>query len=199
MRGRLRSPSPHARRLRTLGLPPGAVAPLASYLDLLAAWSLRVNLTGARTAEERVALLVEDVLPAAPFLEPGRLVDVGSGNGSPGLVLACLRPDLPVTLLEPRSRRWAFLREAARRMGRGDIEVLRERSEGYAGPRARTLTLRGLRLPPAELARLVEEAGRVLLFGGEGIEGGPFAREAEVDLPRGRLHVLRREGSTWNT
>ena len=62
----------------------------------------------------RVALLVAPVLPLADLLEPGELLDVGSGNGSPGLVLALLRPRLDVTLLEPRQRRWAFLREAAR-------------------------------------------------------------------------------------
>ena len=55
--------------------------------------------------------------PAAHLPEPGSLIDVGSGNGSPGLVLALVRDDLEVTLLEPRARRWAFLREAARASG----------------------------------------------------------------------------------
>ena len=59
------------------------------------------------------------MLPARALPAPGALVDVGSGNGSPGLVLALLRDDLSVTLLEPRQKRWAFLREASRRAGRG--------------------------------------------------------------------------------
>lgn len=125
-----------------------------------------MNLTGARTPAERVALLVAGVLPAAVLLEPGRLIDVGSGNGSPGLVLAVLRPELPVVLLEPRQRRWAFLREACRAAGRPDVEVRRQRHDEYSGPAAATVTLRGLDLPLSALAPLVGEGGRALVFGG---------------------------------
>jgi len=146
-------------------VPEAARPGLERYLDLLAAWSPRVNLTGARTPAERVALLVAAVLPAAPLPEPGRLIDVGSGNGSPGIVLAALRPELPVVLLEPRQRRWAFLREASRAAGRPDVEVLRERHDGYSGPVAATVTVRGLDLPLSALASLVGEGGRALLFG----------------------------------
>ena len=124
-----------------------------------------MNLTGARTPAERVALLVAGVLPAAPHALPGRLIDVGSGNGSPGLVLALVRPELHVVLLEPRQRRWAFLREACRAAGRPDVDVLRERHDQYAGPAATTVTLRGLDLPLSALAALVAEGGRALVFG----------------------------------
>src|SRR5262245_54229704 len=122
--------------LDELPLPPHARTPLAAYLERLESWAPRVNLTGARTPAARVGLLVGPVLPLADELLPGSLLDVGSGNGSPGLVLAALRPDLATTLLEPRQRRWAFLREAARAMGRPDITVLRERHDQYAGPPA---------------------------------------------------------------
>jgi 16S rRNA (guanine527-N7)-methyltransferase len=124
-----------------------------------------VNLTGARTAAERVALLVGEVLPAAACVRPGRLIDVGSGNGSPGLVLALLRPELGVLLLEPRQRRWAFLREACRAVGRRDVEVRRQRHDQYAGPPGATVTLRGLDLSLSALAPLLAEGGRVLVFG----------------------------------
>jgi 16S rRNA (guanine527-N7)-methyltransferase len=149
------------------------VSRLCAYLDTLAAWSRRVNLTGARTPAERVRVLVAGVVGAAPHLEAGTLIDVGSGNGSPGLVLALLRDDLDVTLLEPRARRWAFLREAARSAGRR-VRVLRVRHDAYSGPAARTVTLRALALPLAELAALVEPGGRVVVFGGEPKAGGPF-------------------------
>jgi 16S rRNA (guanine527-N7)-methyltransferase len=171
--------SPHDAPLRGLGLAPAAVASLSRYLDLLAAWSGRVNLTAARTPEARVDVLVAPVAPVGPLLEPGLLVDVGSGNGSPGLVLALLRPDLPVTLLEPRQRRWAFLREAARAGGRPDVDVRRARHDAYQGPAARTVTVRALRLGPSALAPLVEPGGRVLAWGREdaGAAAEGFARE----------------------
>jgi 16S rRNA (guanine527-N7)-methyltransferase len=142
-----------------------AAAPLGRYLDLLASWAGRVNLTAARTAEERVGLLVAPVVPAASLPGSGRLLDVGSGNGSPGLVLALLRPDLRVTLLEPRLKRWAFLREAGRACGRPDVEVLRSRHDQYDGPRADTVTVRALALGPADLGPLTAPGGRLLVFG----------------------------------
>lgn len=101
----------------------------------------------------------------APLLERGRLLDVGSGNGSPGLVLALLRPDVEVTLLEPRLKRWAFLREAARACGRSDVEVLRARHDEYAGAPAATVTVRALALTPADLFPLTAPGGRLIVFG----------------------------------
>ncbi len=152
-----------------------------------------MNLTGARTPQERVRLLVADVLPAAPLPEAGSLIDVGSGNGSPGLVLALVRDDLEVTLLEPRARRWAFLREAARAAGRS-VRVLRLRHDGYGGAPARTVTLRALAVPVAELAPLVVPGGRVVVFGGRPQAGGGFAPTAEGEGLPGGISVFRREG-----
>lgn len=168
----------HERLLAGLGLDPSAKARLACYLDLLAAWNPRVNLTGARTPEERVAVLIAPVVPAAAGLESGLLIDVGSGNGSPGLVLALLRPEVPATLLEPRQRRWAFLREAARAAGRPDITILRSRHDGYGGPPGRTVTIRALALPLRDLAPLLAPGGRLLVFGGPRLGDPAFVAEA---------------------
>ena len=138
-------------------------------------------------------LLVADVLPAAPLPEAGSLLDVGSGNGSPGLVLALVRDDLEVTLLEPRARRWAFLREAARAAGRS-VRVLRLRHDGYGGPPARTVTLRALAVPLAGLAPLVVPGGRVVVFGGRPQAGPGFVPTAEWESLPGGIAVFRRVG-----
>jgi 16S rRNA (guanine527-N7)-methyltransferase len=158
-------------------LEPAPTRRLTIYLDLLGAWSERVNLTGLRTPEARARVLIESVLPAQDLPAPGSLIDVGSGNGSPGLVLAALREDLEVTLLEPRLKRWAFLRQAVREMGVA-ATVLRERHDTYRGPAARTLTVRALALPLAELRPLVAPGGQILLFGRPPDDaGGPEVSE----------------------
>ncbi len=162
---------------------------LEAYLEAVAEWSPRVNLTGARTADARVDVLVAGVLAARSLPAPGSLIDVGSGNGSPGLVLALLRDDLEVTLLEPRQRRWAFLREAARRAGR-PVEVRRERHDQYPGPPAATITVRALALPLGELRRLLRPDGRALVFGAPPAPDPAFARE---DGPAG-VNVFRVRG-----
>jgi 16S rRNA (guanine527-N7)-methyltransferase len=173
--------------LARLPIPSHARPPLAAYLDRLEAWASRVNLTGARTPAARLDLLVRAVLPLADELLPGALLDVGSGNGSPGLVMAALRPELETTLLEPRQKRWAFLREAARAMGRTDITVRRERHDQYGGPPSENVVVRALALPASALAPLVAVGGRLLVGG------------RPVDDPEGRFGAPRPlAGGGWS-
>jgi 16S rRNA (guanine527-N7)-methyltransferase len=193
---RHRGPGPgHAELLRACGIPARQAEPLARYLDLVAAWNARVNLTGARSARERVERLVAPVLPMLAALLPGPLLDVGSGNGSPGLVVALFEPERPVTLLEPRTRRWAFLREAARAAGRPGVRVLRLRHDGYAGPPAPNVSLRALRLSPVALAPLVAPGGRLLLFHEPAPPLGPFRPEPWPGLVVLRAPVSRETGA----
>lgn len=65
----------------------------------------------------------------APLLRPGRVGDVGSGAGLPGLVLAILRPDVDFVLIEPMERRVDWLREMVSALGLANVEVLRSRAE----------------------------------------------------------------------
>jgi 16S rRNA (guanine527-N7)-methyltransferase len=186
----------HAPALAALGIPAEVLPSLCRYLELVAHWNQRTNLTGAVSGVDRVRVLVADPWRAAPHVRAGSLIDVGSGNGSPGLVLALLRPDLQVVLLEPRVRRWAFLRDAARELGRQDVMVERSRSSEYAGSPAQTVTLRAVRPPVRDLSRLVAQGGEILLFGGgrEGFE--PFHHVASHPLENSALHVLRTPGAT---
>ncbi len=140
------------------------------YLDCLLRWAPRINLTGAATRESAFETLVAPVLGAENLLH-GHVVDVGSGNGSPALILAVLRPDLRFTLLEPRAKRWAFLREAAREMGLRNTSALRDRSDDYRGDLAGTVTMRAVGLEPVRLRPLLEPGGCVLVFGGPDLEG----------------------------
>jgi 16S rRNA (guanine527-N7)-methyltransferase len=185
--------SPHRLAIAALGIEGLAAERLCRYLDALAAWSPRVNLTAARQPDERVRLLVGDVLTAAALPVPGRLIDVGSGNGSPGLVFALLRDDLEVTLLEPRVRRWAFLREAARVAAPArPVQVVRARHAEYAGLPAATVSLRAVALPLAELDPLVEAAGRILVLGGRPSAQPPFVLERKLDTVPGTAWVFAR-------
>jgi 16S rRNA (guanine527-N7)-methyltransferase len=185
------SPSLHRPHVEALGIDPDAAGALAIYLDLLADWDRRINLTGVRSPAARVEVLVEAILPALPLLDPGPLLDVGSGNGSPGLVLSLLRPGERGILLEPRGKRWAFLREAARAVGRPDLEILRVRHDQYRGSAAPNVTLRALALPLPELAALVAPGGRLLVFGSCPQSAEGWTRDAGI--PPGGIHSFRRE------
>jgi 16S rRNA (guanine527-N7)-methyltransferase len=65
----------------------------------------------------------------APLLRAGRVGDIGSGAGLPGLVLAAARPDATLILIEPMERRTEWLRSEADRLGLDNVEVLRARAE----------------------------------------------------------------------
>lgn len=102
--------------------------------------------------------VVADLLP-----ETGTLVDIGSGGGLPGVVLAMLRPQLRVTLLEPMLRRVVFLNECVETLALGNVTVLRGRAEDVAGEvRADVATARAV----APLDRLLEWGRDVLRPGG---------------------------------
>ena len=65
----------------------------------------------------------------APLLRPGRVGDVGSGAGLPGLVLAIARPDVSFVLIEPMERRIAWLNEQVAELGLQNVDVVRARAE----------------------------------------------------------------------
>ncbi|HEV8550224.1 MAG TPA: 16S rRNA (guanine(527)-N(7))-methyltransferase RsmG [Polyangiaceae bacterium] len=114
-------------------LPAETVVRAARYLDLVASWNARIDLTAAKSPEELVDLSFGD---AAALVGSGALalnerwLDVGSGAGAPGLPLALLEPRLAMTLLEPMQKRVAFLRTVVGALGL-PIEVVRGRVEDY--------------------------------------------------------------------
>ncbi|MEK6607215.1 MAG: 16S rRNA (guanine(527)-N(7))-methyltransferase RsmG [Myxococcota bacterium] len=86
---------------------------LTRYIELILKWSRRVDLTGLTTPEAVANRLILDSLALVRAIaHADSVIDVGSGAGIPGIPLAVARPDLRVTLVEPRERRAAFLRTA---------------------------------------------------------------------------------------
>lgn len=100
------------------------------YIDELMEWNRRINLTGLyeprRITRE---LLLDSLLTASLLPEDGRMLDVGSGAGFPGMVIKIYRPDLKVHLLEATSRKGTFLRHMVRLLGLKGIEVKKGRIE----------------------------------------------------------------------
>ena len=91
---------------------------LEALVDTLVRWQKAINLVGRATIQDVWSRHVLDSAQIAPLIpaEARSLADLGSGGGFPGLVLAALRPDLEMTLIEADARKAAFLGEAGRRM-----------------------------------------------------------------------------------
>jgi 16S rRNA (guanine527-N7)-methyltransferase len=115
---------------------PAVQAKLIAYLELLWKWNRKINLTAISDPEMAIdRLLLEPLAAAAHLPLGGTLADLGSGGGSPAIPLALALSASKVLMVESRSRKASFLREAARTVGI-DAEVLAIRFEdlpGHAG------------------------------------------------------------------
>ncbi len=106
---------------------------VAAYLELLLRWNEKINLTSIRDPADCVRRHFGESLYLGRCVElGGKLLDIGSGAGFPGLCLKILFPELGVTLLEPVAKKRGFLKEAARVCGMSGVEVRRERLEEFA-------------------------------------------------------------------
>jgi len=152
-----------------------AVDALYAHYQELSLWNQRLSLIGPGTAGEIVARHYGEALAALPLIPPDARsgLDIGSGAGFPGLVLAAARPGLGMTLVEARERKWAFLLAAARRASL-PCRCLHVRV-AFPLPAALpvaldVVTARALKLGREVLAALAERLGadgRILLWVGE--------------------------------
>jgi len=154
------------------------------YLELLATDGVTRGLIGPReTSRLWDRHLVNCALVAELVPDQGELVDIGSGAGLPGIVLAMLRPRLHVLLLEPLLRRSVFLDECVSALDLTNATVVRARAEEKAASRIRADVATARAVAP--LDRLVGWAAGLLRPGGQllAIKGQSAAAELEAAEP----------------
>ncbi|MGB5231391.1 MAG: 16S rRNA (guanine(527)-N(7))-methyltransferase RsmG [Desulfoprunum sp.] len=139
-----------------------AVAALALYHRELQRWSGKVNLIARNTPEAQV---VEshflDSLTLLPLLPPAaRLLDIGTGAGFPGLACKAVRPDLLLTLVEPRLKRVSFLRHIVRTLGMNEVTIVADRIEDERQLPATTPFTHVTSRAVADIAGFLTMAGR---------------------------------------
>jgi 16S rRNA (guanine527-N7)-methyltransferase len=155
--------------LAALGLDPALAPRLLAYRDLLARWNRTYNLTAVRDPAQMVGRHLLDSLALARQLAPlaargGRLADLGTGPGLPGIPLAIALPGLQVALVESNGKKARFLREAVRVLGLDNARVVESRIEAYEAPgRFDAITARAL----ATIPRILELGGHLLAPGGQ--------------------------------
>jgi 16S rRNA (guanine527-N7)-methyltransferase len=189
--------------LRTYGFlaSPSFLAGVERYIDLLLRWNRTISLTTVVDPDQIVRFHFGEsilALSAVP-IENGRLADVGSGAGFPGLALAMARPGLQVTLVEASAKKFSFLSEAVRELDLKNARVLRCRMEEVAVEErfdfttARALGQHDLFLKWSELH--LKSAGTVVLWLGRKhvaslrSEGG-WNWSPEVSIPASKQRFL---------
>lgn len=154
---------------------------LDAYSELVRTWAMRLNLVSLDDLDRIETRHIQDSLRLAPLLAEapeGACMDVGSGAGFPGVPLAITHPDRLWRLLEPRSKRAAFLEEVVRQLGLPNCEVVAATAEqaaddaSFAAAHA-FVCARALAAPPEAfrlMKPLVADGGIAADFLGTGAE-----------------------------
>ena len=152
------------------------VEKLATFYDLLSRWNQKINLTSLADPDEAIDRLLLEPLVAARHLpaDSSKMLDVGSGGGSPAIPMKLACPRLALTMVEVKARKSAFLREAIRHLDLGNAHVETARVEELL-PRPSlheafdVVTMRAVRVETKVLHTLqafLAPNGRMLLFRG---------------------------------
>lgn len=118
----------------------GQQAQLLAYLDLIAKWNKVYNLTAVRDPDEMLVQHLFDSLAAVPALrrQTGgravRLLDVGSGAGLPGVVIAICCPEIQVDCVDTVGKKAAFIQQVAVQLKLPNLRGVHSRVEQLAGP-----------------------------------------------------------------
>ena len=169
------------RRAKRAGITiaPNLGARLEAYFRLLETWNRKINLTGFNLAEptpETLDRLLIEPLVAARHVPAGasRMLDVGSGGGSPAIPMALATPSIRLLMVESKTRKSVFLREAVRTLELQGADVAASRYEELlARPELHEahdlVTIRAVRVEPRLLSNLqafIKPGGFLFLFRG---------------------------------
>lgn len=152
-------------------------ARLTEYVELLRHWNTRMNLTALDDRDAGLdRLIIEPLVAVSHLPREGRAIDIGSGGGSPAIPLKLAVPELALLMVESKTRKAAFLREACRQLEIEDVVVETGRYEALLSrPELHEvhdlLTLRAVRIETRVLRGLqafVKPGGVVALFRGGG-------------------------------
>ena len=157
---------------------------VARFAEILATWGIERGLVGPKEGDRIWDRHIANCIPITTLLSEGSsLLDIGSGAGLPGIVIALARPDVKITLLEPLQRRIDFLEEVVGERGI-EVTVKRGRAESFKGG-FNYVTARAV-APLPKLAtvswHLVMGGGSLLAMKGEG--AATELEAAKIEAPK---------------
>ncbi len=143
---------------------------IQKYKEILFQWNKVHNLTGAKDEKSLDHFIFDSLYPLSFMKIPKMLLDIGTGAGFPGLILAMALPDTEVTLAEPLSKRASFLQFVKARLSLKNVYVVRKRAENikpkvYDLITSRAVTDTALLLKISQ--KLRDENTKLLFYKGE--------------------------------
>jgi 16S rRNA (guanine527-N7)-methyltransferase len=164
-----------------INVPADAQQRMLDYLALVEKWNKAYNLTAVREQEKMLTHHLLDSLAVLPHVRGGRVLDVGSGAGLPGIPLAQACPDWHFTLLDSSHKKTTFLRQAVIELELTNVEVICDRVETWQpAQRFDTLVSRAF----SDLPEFLSLAGRLCAVTGVVIAmKGIYPHEELAQLP----------------
>ena len=104
---------------------------LMAYLDLVEKWNRVYNLTAIRERDEMIKLHLLDSLSILNHVHVKNILDVGSGAGFPGIVLAITKPELKVTVMDSVNKKTTFMQQVKSELSLMNLDVVNSRVEDY--------------------------------------------------------------------
>ena len=114
-----------------LALSDQVIDQLMTYLDLVEKWNRVYNLTAIREREEMIKLHFLDSLSILKHVHVKNILDVGSGAGFPGIVLAITKPELKVTVMDSVNKKTTFMQQVKSELSLMNLDVVNSRIEDY--------------------------------------------------------------------
>ena len=118
--------------LMGIALTEGQIQQLLDYCTLIQKWNKTYNLSAIRDPLESVKKHLIDSLSILPFINKGQLLDVGAGAGLPGIVIAIMRDDVSVTVLDSVGKKCHFMQVVKTELGLSNLSVVNARVESFA-------------------------------------------------------------------
>lgn len=163
---------------------------LLAYLELLQKWNKAYNLTAVRDSRAMVTRHLLDSLAILPYLDETPLVDVGTGAGIPGVMLAICRPQQAFCLLDSNGKKTRFVTQAKLELELANVEVVQKRVEQYRSSFGQVCCRAYAALPDIlkSCRHLLADDGRILAMKAD--------KEREQQLPgwRQTVHPLQVPG-----
>lgn len=151
------------------------VEQLLQYLQLLDKWNKAYNLSAIRDINQMLFIHVLDALSVVPHLQGENFIDVGTGGGIPGLILAIVCPDKKFTLLDSNGKKTRFCQQAAFELKLENVTCIQARAEEYKpGELFDCVVSRAFTALDNMLdccSHLIHENGHLLAMKGPGAEG----------------------------
>ena len=114
-----------------LSLSDHQIEQLLDFIKLIEKWNKAYNLTAIRDREAMVHLHLLDSLAIVPFIEGKRVIDIGTGAGLPGIVLAIYFPEIEFMLLDSNAKKTRFVQQAILELKLNNVSVCHNRVEHY--------------------------------------------------------------------